>query len=514
MKFNEFKTHFPQKISADLEKYVTDTVLLESRYLFVKTVAKEQFAYCTHCKKKHRTTKRLKHKQMDRAVCPHCKSKCQVRAAGISRKYMRDNAVLIWYQKSVKDPQAITARIMWVYRDYSGDFKDVTTMYNCHDMYLFRPGESTQYTSRNIKTKEVYSAFDRSFGYGSIKKFVSVKNIREAVRGTPFQYSTWEQYTGWTNPHYVSDMTEFFALAARYPCVEYLTKLGFESIVRAKLAKDRTYGAVNWNGKTIYSVLRVDKAELKEIQKSGQKMTPQALRTYQKARKIGLRMGIAESLIVADLEMPIFQDYVREFKKITTEKEIYKYILKQIRHEGNRYKVASTVLTDWRDYYKQCLELKIDVREEKNLFPNNLFTAHTKLTKRIKMKKDQGINEKIAQRLPTLEKYRFEYKGMILRPATSTMELFEEGRVLEHCVGSYSRDYADGMTDICLVRKASNPDEPFYTMEIKKGTVTQCRGHKNKGMTPEVREFVEKFISKKLTKKSRIKIQNRQEVAV
>ena len=117
MKYNEFKTHFPQKISADLEKYVTDTVLLESRYLFIKTVAKEQFAYCTHCNKRHHTTKRLKHKQMDRAVCPHCRSKCQVRAAGISRKYMRDNAVLIWYEKSVKDPQAITARIMWVYRD-------------------------------------------------------------------------------------------------------------------------------------------------------------------------------------------------------------------------------------------------------------------------------------------------------------------------------------------------------------------------------------------------------------
>lgn len=395
MEYNEFETHFPAKISAELAKYVTDTVLLESRYLFVKTYAREQFAYCSHCQKKHRTKERLKHKQMDRVVCPHCKSKCQVRAAGISRKYMRDSAVLIWYEKSTADPQAITARIISVYRDYSGDYRNVTTMYNCNDMYLFRPGGGIQYTGRKIKSKEVYSAFDRSFGYGSIKKFVSEDNIRKAVKGTPFQYTTWEKYTKWDNHFYVSDMTEFFALAARYPCIEYLTKLGFESIVRAKLARDRTYGAINWNGKTILSVLRLNKAELNEIRKSGLKMTPQALRTYQKVRKIGLRMEIAESLIAADLEMPIYQDYVKELTKITTEKEVYKYILKQIRHEGTPYKYSRDVITDWRDYYRQCLELKIDIRQDRNLFPNNLHTAHTKLTSRIKMKKTRKLMTKL-----------------------------------------------------------------------------------------------------------------------
>lgn len=45
----EFEKHFPEKISTALVKYVTDTVLLKSRYLFYKTAGGIQVAYCTHC---------------------------------------------------------------------------------------------------------------------------------------------------------------------------------------------------------------------------------------------------------------------------------------------------------------------------------------------------------------------------------------------------------------------------------------------------------------------------------
>lgn len=516
MKYEEFKAHFPEKISAQLERYVTDTVLKESRYLFIKTVAKVQFAYCTHCKKQHRPVERLRHKQVERVTCPNCKSKCGVRAAGIGRKTMCDDAVLVWYEKSVLDNQTITARVISVYRDYSGDFKEVFTKYNCSHMYLFQPGKSTYFSYKMKQAKNLRSGFDGEFKYGSWKKHMSVNNIREAVKGTPFQYSTWEQYTKYKNPGYISDMTEFFDLAARYPCIEYLTKLGFSSMVWAKLYRDKTYGAINWNGKTIFDVLRLSKAELKVIRGSGIEVSPQALRTYQKTRNNGLQIGIAEAILAADLEEPIYRDYVQELLKLTSEKEIYRYVLKQIRNHGKRYKRASAVITDWRDYRSQCLELKIDIREEKNLFPNDLHTAHSKLTKRIKMKTDVGLNKKIAERLPMLDTYRFEKDELILRPAASTIELFEEGKVLEHCVGGYSQSYASGFTDIFFIRKIQEPDEPFYTLQIRNGRFVQCRGFDNGDMTDEVSAFVEAFIAEKLTqkKKSHPKVNYRQEVAV
>ncbi|AYB47681.1 PcfJ domain-containing protein [Paenibacillus lautus] len=516
MKYEEFKAHFPEKISAQLERYVTDTVLKESRYLFIKTVAKVQFAYCTHCKKQHRPLERLRHKQVELAICPNCKSKCGVRSAGIGRKFMCDTAVLVWYEKSVQDNQAITARVISVYRDYSGDFKEVITKYNSSHMYLFQPGNSTYFSYSMKQPKKLRSAFDGEYKYGSWKKHMSVKNIRQAVQGTPFQYCTWEQYTKYDNGAYISDMTEFFDLAARYPCIEYLTKSGFSSMVWAKLYRDKTYGAINWNGKTIFDVLRLNKVELNEIRKSGLEVSHQALRTYQKNRKKDMGLGVVESILAADLEMPIYQDYLKELLRLTTEKAIYKYVLKQIRNHGDHYKRAANVITDWRDYRLDCLELNIDIREDKNLFPNDLHEAHDKLRKQIKMKADEALNKKVAKRVSILESFRFEKYGLILRPAASTIELFDEGKMLKHCVGRYSERYATGYCDIFFIRKAEEPDKPFYTLEIQKGKIVQCRGFKNSDMTHEVVAFVKAFVKEKLTKKkkSRIKPNSRQEVAV
>ncbi|MDR9857850.1 PcfJ domain-containing protein [Paenibacillus sp. VCA1] len=507
MDWQEFSAHFPTQISKSLVRYVNETVLKSSRYLFVKTVAGVQFAYCTYCNKQHRTVSRLKHKQLEPVKCPHCNSSCQVRAAGVSRKYMVDKAVLVWYEKSKVNPKAITARIIHVIRDYSGDFKEVETQYNCSHLYLFEPGRSYYFnTWSKVPNKSVSSAFDRYFsGFSRWEKFRSDSNIRRAVKGTPFEYSTWEQYVEYENKNYVSDMVCFFDLAARYPCVEYLTKAGMQGMIWAKLYNSPTHGAINWNGKTLTKVLRITKQDIKEARASGLPFEPHHLRYYQLARKKGLPISITEAFIFADLRYSMYEDYYKIALTWAPEKKIIKYFLKQLRK--GHYTKSTTILTDWRDYRKQCEELGINLKEEHNLFPNDLHEAHLKLTRRIKMKNDKQLNEKITRRLPDLEKFSFEWNGYLIRPARSSIELFEEGKHLLHCVGGYSNSYAEGRTNIFFVRKKSNPEVPFYTMEVRGEYVVQCRGYDNCDMTPEIELLVKRFIAQKIKpKKNKIKV--------
>ena len=61
-----------------------------------------------------------------------------------------------------------------------------------------------------------------------IVTYCSRDSIKKAVKGTPFQYSTYDSYID-------GDMVKFFSLYARYPCVEYLTKFGMSELVEAKL---------------------------------------------------------------------------------------------------------------------------------------------------------------------------------------------------------------------------------------------------------------------------------------
>lgn len=94
-------------ISKEMIDYVENKVLLHSRYLFTQTVLRVQYAYCTHCNQRHRPEEPLKHCQ--KAVCPHCNSQCTVKKSHVGRKYLQDKAYVVFYEKSIIDPQVMTA---------------------------------------------------------------------------------------------------------------------------------------------------------------------------------------------------------------------------------------------------------------------------------------------------------------------------------------------------------------------------------------------------------------------
>lgn len=67
-------------------------------------------------------------------------------------------------------------------------------------------------------------------------------------------------------------------------------------------------------------------------------------------------------------------------------------------------------------------------------------------------------------------------------------------------------DMAKGRTVILFLRRETEPDKPFYTLEWKEGRVIQCRTRNNKSYAadPEVRAFVERW-AERVTKLGRKK---------
>ncbi|GAV13256.1 PcfJ domain-containing protein [Paenibacillus sp. NAIST15-1] len=504
-KLDKFMAHFPQQISSEIVDYATNVVLLKSRYIFVKRVKGIQFGYCTHCKENFVTPEMLKHN--DSTSCPKCNSECTVKASGISRKRLADFAFFMWYEKSTQNPKAIIARGMHVLRDYSGDYQEVETKYRCNHMYLFEPGNSELYEWAYggwTKRKSIISQFETSMIRTAC--FISQENIKSAVSGTPFQYSTWERY--FDRGYYAqTDMVKFFDLAARYPCIEYLTKLGMHGFITTKLDGGQTYGAVNWHGKSIEKVLRLTKAEAKEWLRLSYKGDAESLHSYQHFKKLGLGFSFDQARELSQFSRGAGR-YNRErlqpLLKRGSLQRILRYFLKQL--DAKRYSSASYVFSDWKDYLGECEELGMDLSSESVVFPNDLRVAHQKTMRSIKIKRDEAVNTRIKQLVKKLgSKYSFTHNGLFVRLAGSSIELFDEGEALSHCVGRYAELYSNGKTTLLVIRRESEPDTPFYTMEVNDGKVLQCRGLKNCSMTPEVKAFVERFIDEKLTKKKRIK---------
>jgi PcfJ-like protein len=504
---NEILEHFPQKISNELVEYVTETVFLKSRYLFTRRVGGFQKAYCTHCKYET-ITDGLKHGQ--KSECAKCGSECIVKASGRGRKRLIDDAFVVWYEKSSKNPKAIVARGILLSRDYSGDYRTVETQHYTKVYYLFEPGNSRM-VFRDwgglIERKKISSEIYSSMSFK--ESFVSLENIKAAVAGTPFQYSTWERYQRYNDQYRIKeDMVSFFDLAAKYPCIEYLTKLGMRDIVQTKLDGRKTFGAINWRGKTIEKVLRLTKSELKDLRKNNISLKIETLHCYQVHKKNGIKITFEEAELLNDITGWRFDDFKKLLQYAPFEK-ISRYILKQLRNHKKHFSASYSVLISLQDYIKDCIDLGMDINQEHVLLPNNLHAAHQKTIRQVKIKADLTLNKKIEKRLKELQKFSFIYSGMIIRPALSSIELFDEGKALNHCVGRYADDYAHGKTNLFVIRNANDPGKPFYTMEIKNNQITQVYGKNNSLPTDEVKAVVDAFKTLKL-----VKNRNEKKVAV
>lgn len=509
--------HFTKKIGQKITEYATDVAFRWSRYIFTWREKRQQYGHCTHCKKEFRV-QGLKHNSI--YECPRCSSECIVKASGISRKKMVDQVYFVYYEKSVINPQAITARGIYAVRDYRGDFRKVETLFEPKAMYVFEPGSSVMihrphvyysftrgffhnWSSTFNTTKSILSECDTSMA--NIPCYCSEESIRKAVAGTPFQYSTWENYTAYTH----SDMVKFFDLYARYPCIEYLTKLGMSKIVEEKLLGNKTYGVVNWRAKNPLKVLRMTKQEMKNLREVNIEVTPWVLYLWRLSEKDGSNLRFHD---LARLSAIINENRISDLKQVleqTTLRKVDAYLTRQLDKKDvyERYLSYGQILSAWNDYIADCTKLGLDLSREAVLFPSNLYRAHQNTIKQIKVKEDKALRAKIAARSKALEKFRFEAKGFLLRPATDSKELIEEGKALHHCVGTYASRYAKGETDLFVLRRVEEPDKPFYTMEIRNGSIIQCRGLNNCVPTDDVKDFIDIFTVKKLLTKKRTRVE-------
>jgi hypothetical protein len=503
---DEFNAHFPTEVTEDIVRFADS---LFPGYIFTERKGRRQLAHCTHCKHEWMTNG-LRHGED--SACPTCGMACTVKASGRSRKWLVDEAYFVWYDKSLTDPGAVVARGIHAVRDYHGAYKGVQTGFMDCAMYLFmrqRGGcehynrycyysmNSTYhdnyhfYAGDYYKCATVYSLWSKK----NIRVSYSRPSLAAAVQGTPFEPSGWEQYD-------YEDMVRFMAAAARYPCIEYLTKLGFKALVEGKISGGTTYGAVNWNGRTAASVLRLPQQDINDLRRNGIKPSFGLLCVLQASRKDGSNFSALEA---SELSTSHFQYYLKEIiehREYGSLRKIAGYLKKQASRDQYRRDVSSQ-WSDWRDYIKDAKQLKYDLTDETVLWPRDLHQAHQNTISQIKAKKDELLAEQVKKRAAKLASYRFETDMFLIRPARDTTELINEGKALHHCVGNYAPSYASGHTAILFVRRAVDPDTPFVTVEVRGGMIMQTRGKNNCAPDEDVKAFLEAFKAEKLDKKSK-----------
>lgn len=500
----KYLDHFGKEIiTKEIEEYAVEEALKHSRYIFTKRKGKKQYGYCTYCKNEFET-EGLKHKT--KSICPCCKSEVEIRASGIGRKYMIDESYFIYFEKSKIDKDVIIAKGIAADKSYKGDYKGSTIKYYIKALYIFEINNPimlvNQFWGDNIKNfRKTASIYPVTINSMNCVYSTDLNSLDKAIEGTPYQYSMYRQYTK------EADVVKYLGLYSKYPKIEALTKLGFKELVKAKLWRYQTYSAINWNGDTVFKMLKVNRAELKELRAFEGRKTALFIKLYQLNSKEKNKLSLDE---LKKLEMHTEGDFevFRDMLKLTSLYKASKYINKQEKAYVNKfYRGLLGVLKDWNDYIRDCKKLKMDISKESVLFPKDLYIAHQNTIKQVKYQEDKALDEKMKKREEEInKKYYFEDKNYIIRAVKSTKEIIDEGATLHHCVGGYAKSHAGGSTNILLIREKKNINKPYYTMEIKNNRIVQVRGLRNCDPEKKLNKFLDQFKALKIEKSINKKI--------
>ena len=133
---------------------------------------------------------------------------------------------------------------------------------------------------------------------------------------------------------------------------------------------------------------------------------------------------------------------------------------------------------DYEDHIKQCLKLGYDLHDTAYSLPHDFYAFHQRSSAMVKYNTDKLMNEAFAENYD--KRKVLEYREKWIADIDAVYDIIREGREQKHCVGGYAERHAYGKLHIMFIRKVSQPDKPYYTMEVSaNGRIVQCRGYCN-----------------------------------
>lgn len=493
--FLHFLRYFPAGVSDEVKRYFNQVATGRKNYFMVPDREDKQKALCSRCGK-HIVLAGLSHK--DRTTCPKCGADGEV-IHGWRRPITAAKYYFTYYERALYDKDAIIARSFAVYRCLHADTGLIEDDFVPREYYLMR-SEAVEHWSHESdafardwwgKRKSLYSK-DYVMELSGYQVWHGLDSLKLLLKDSWLKYSQLDAFLRLTG---AEDALRYIELYHKHPQLEYIIKMGLWNIVAEGLQSRSFRNIFNWKSKTPKNLLGVPigKGDMLALSALAVDMDTFSLALYlKKNTKLSL-VELAQKR--KELEGLSYYDTcarLEQLKKAGISVESALNYIKKRNQKTSRG--LYYVLIDWTDYVRDCQKLGLDMADTAVVKPHDLQSAHQNVIAQLKIKADKLLNEQIAKLLKTRKHYNFSDGGLIARVAASAEELIAEGDALHHCVGTYADKHAKGECTIILIRKQSEPDKPYYTMELStRGKIVQVRGNHNCGMTKDVEAFVETY---------------------
>ena len=302
----------------------------------------------------------------------------------------------------------------------------------------------------------------------------------DAIKKSCMKYSCIELYHGglWM---------EYLQLYCKHPNVEYLMKAGYDRLIgdeeigyywgyRRRLAP---YSDINWKSNDLLKMLGLNRTEFKALQ-GRERYYCAYLMWREKMPKYSVEKLIA-----------LVSAFGNEFGRADKMHNATGVSLIRLA----RYICEQEVrLGDYIDYLDQCRMLHYDTHDTAVCMPHDFEAMHTRCSELIRYKTSEEIKAAFTENYPARKRLEYRNDSFLIRQPEYPDEITAEGAALSHCVGGYTKRHAQGALNILFIRRADDPDTPFYTMELStSGIIIQVRGDHNCSVTDDLSAFIDEY---------------------
>ena len=531
----------PQTFEEDIKKELCNNYAFADKNGF----------YCTSCKKYHKRQTEIpidtgynfkiefvaEWKHRDVIMCPFCYNQVKKYDAWRGRKTLEQNEYIVILQNKAG---GAFIRSFYICIDYDIPTSNEPKITYSEDKRIFlRDSESLILKRGNYRPYEPYWGEYPDSRYCSADMvnypehcFFLTDKIKEPrmrryglfghyrdkpthyfyfndsnLKNTSLKYSKLDKYRNFEPGVCDEDklLVLFLYYSNKYPVLEKLLLEGFETVVRQFINFKNGYyyynsskfkGRIfNFRKSTVAEVFKCNKAELREIKER----IPNPLGRTQSAIIEELfflrnKISVADAYYLRSTDIIYHQEQLDLLHKYRSYHKIVKYFQQQ----------KIDVFRDYNDYLILLDRLNISKDNENTLFPSDFKVAHDNAVQMLQQKEDEERKAKLEKKLnkfnKLLKKYKKKYiyssKELIIRPLVSIDEVYEEAQQQNNCVyTNYCEKYLKGETILLVVRKKSEPDKSYCTVEISlNDELIQCRAKNNVSAPAEVKEFMDEFL--------------------
>lgn len=445
-------------------------------YRYEKRGAKQ--GYCTYCGKDVPLTIKPRHNRTGR--CPRCRHEITFKAAGKqSRLSTGINCVYLLQPR----PDGFVIREFWAERSYRKDAWDRPEV-RCHEQgcvildfqlnwrtyYMGLYKNRTYRWIAGMPSTSCYSPEIKYYITGDKPGRVYGKTLPHLLTGPLGRTGLLELLRG--NGMVINPDDYFYVLKER-PQLEQLAKAGLPRLAEESVSTaDRADSLLRRDlGHGLARAMDIDTQRLGRLRRYNGGQVFLAWLQWEKEQDTQVDDAVILDLCRWDVtpeKLSFIQDRMRPL-------QVRNYLCRQMTDSGMD---CEQVLTTWQDYLSMAKKLKMDTDDPIIYRVKLLRRRHDELVVRCQQKDHKRQAAPIRKKFPNVDricrslKKKYEYADEIYAVVApgGIVDILVEGAMLCHCIGNSER-YWDRIqrheTYILFLRKVSDPEIPYYTLEIE-----------------------------------------------